>query len=253
MRNSEFFQGIAHGKASWGKRQISVPLFYYDMTTLAAFVLAPTEKVKSMLPSTGMNPYRVTPWHSTIAISAYEYRDTDIKPYNEVAIGVPFVMHRVSPLFTGVLRKTPAVPMMYIHHLPVTTEIARAAGVEFAGFPKFLADVSFKCKSEWLSCSVSEGGKHILTLTGRKLKLRQLPRQRLYPITFQKDRLLRLELILSECEGGISKVQTDIKLELGDHQIAQELRNLKLGRILQYEYCPQRQAILTPVCESYHS
>jgi hypothetical protein len=161
MRNSEFFSGIAHLQVPWGSRQISVPVFYYDMMSLAVFMLAPVKNVKTILPSKRMNPYRVTPWHCIVAISAFEYRDTDIEPYNEVSIAVPFVMDRVSPLFTGVLRKAPEVPMMYIHNLPVTTEIARAAGVEFAGFPKFLADIGFERKGEWLSCQVNADGKHM--------------------------------------------------------------------------------------------
>ena len=46
-------------------------------------------------------------------------------------------------MFTGILRKPPTEPEVYIHHLPVTTEIARDAGVEFAGYPKFLAYIGF--------------------------------------------------------------------------------------------------------------
>jgi hypothetical protein len=235
MRNSEFFSGIAHLQVPWGSRQISVPVFYYDMMSLAVFMLAPVKNVKTILPSKRMNPYRVTPWHCIVAISAFEYRDTDIEPYNEVSIAVPFVMDRVSPLFTGVLRKAPEVPMMYIHNLPVTTEIARAAGVEFAGFPKFLADIGFERKGEWLSCQVNADGKHILTLTGRKTKLELRPRERIYPITCAHGRLLRLELIWSECNAGLSKAQSDVRLELGNHPIAQGLRGLNLGRVLLYQ------------------
>jgi hypothetical protein len=40
-------------------------------------------------------------------------------------------------------------------------------------------------------------------------------------------------------------------LELGEHEIAQGLRALNLGRVLHYQYCPQTQAILTSVFESY--
>lgn len=251
MRNSEFFSGIYQGKIPWGDRQISVPIFYYDMMILAVFMLAPIEKVKAILPSKRMNPYRVTPWHCIVTIHAFEYRDSDIDPYNEVIIGVPFVMDKVSPLFTGIFRETPKVPMLYMHHLPVTTEIARAVGVEYASFPKFLADISFESKGEWLTCRVNADGKHLLSLTRRKIRLSPYPRQRMQPITLGQDRLLRLEVIWSECEMGTSKVQSDVRLELGNHRIAQELRDVNLGRVLAYQYCPQCQAILIPVCASY--
>jgi hypothetical protein len=50
---------------------------------------------------------------------------------------------------------------------------------------------------------------------------------------------------------GTSKSGEDVKLELGEHPIADELRALNLGRVLSYSYCPLAQGILTPVFESF--
>jgi hypothetical protein len=251
MRDSDFFSGIAHGKIPWGDRQMSVPVFYYDITGLSVLMLASLDKLKAILPSKRMHPYRVTPWHGIFVITAYEYRDTDIEPYNEVILGVPLLMDKSSPLFMGVLRKAPEITMMYIHHIPVNTQIALESGVEFASFPKILAEIDFKSSADWLTCQMNADGKHILTIKGRKLKLEQFPRQHLHPITVSQSRMLRLEFNLSECQAGLSNNQSDVSLELGDHPMAQELRDLRLGRILQYQYCQQLQAVLSPVCESY--
>jgi hypothetical protein len=43
----------------------------------------------------------------------------------------------------------------------------------------------------------------------------------------------------------------DVKLELGEHPIAQELVEMELGRVLGYRYCPHAQGILSPVLESF--
>jgi hypothetical protein len=51
--------------------------------------------------------------------------------------------------------------------------------------------------------------------------------------------------------GSLRKMPSVPILELGEHEIAQGLRALNLGRVLHYQYCPQTQAILTPVFESY--
>ena len=251
MQKADFFEGIPQVKAPWGNSTIDVPIFYTDMRNLVVFLLAPLKAVRSTLPSQRMHPLRVTPWHSVVAISAYEYKNSSIGPYNEVSIGVPFVLDKISPILTGIVRKAPENPMVYISHLPVTTEIARTAGIELANFPKFLANITFQVRNDWIVCEVNAEGKNILTLTGRKIKVRSTPRQRMYPITSLKGHLLRLELVSSECEMGISRRQSDARLELGNHQISQELRDLHLGRILQYQYCPARQSILTPVCESF--
>ena len=58
----------------------------------------------------------------------------------------------------------------YVWQLPVTTERARIGGVEMYGYPKFLADIVFVDEGNMLACTLSEGGKDILTLKGRKLK-----------------------------------------------------------------------------------
>ena len=251
MQKLEFFEGIKQSKVQLGPYHINSPVFYRDMASLSVYLLAPLNKVRSILPSNRMHPFRVTPWHSVVMISAFEYRDSDLSPYNEVSIGIPFVLDRVSPVFTGILRKIPEVPMVYIHHLPVTTELARVSGIEIANFPKFLAEISFDNGSQWISCKVDSEGKHILTLSGRKIKLRTIPGQRVCPITHKQNRLLRLEFNLSECEAGFSKSQSDVRLELGNHPIGLELRELNLGRVLTYQYSQALQAILTGVCESY--
>ena len=43
----------------------------------------------------------------------------------------------------------------------------------------------------------------------------------------------------------------DVVLEVGDHEISEEIRELNLGRVLMYGHCPQAQGILTPVIESF--
>ncbi len=252
MRNTEFFRQIEHVEVPWGNRTIFCPVFYYDVATLSAQFLAPVDKVRKLLPSSRMHPLRVTPKQCVFTISAFEYRDSDIGSYNEVSIGIPIELDKPSPVFTGILRKAPAVPKLYIWHLPVTTEIARAAGVEFAGYPKFLADITFERDGEWVKCQLQKGGQHILTLIGREREQdNETPRSRIHPITVREGYILRCELILSARRQISSRDSESVRLELGEHPIAQEVKELKLGKLLAYQYTPQHQAILTPVVESF--
>lgn len=250
MEEKEFFREIEHAEMPWGERSIWVPVFYRDTMSVGALFAAPYERLKALLPSTRMHPIRVTPGNGVLSISCMEFRDSDLGPYNEVSISVPFTLDKPTPVFTGSLRKGPKEPYLYIHHLPVTTEIARAAGVEFAGYPKFVASIEFEREAGWVSCCLAEGERHILTLVGRQLDLRDAPRSRSHAFTVRNGRLLRSEMISSERRVGASRDASDLRLELGDHQIAQELKGLEIGRLLGYQYQPEYQSVLTPVIES---
>lgn len=212
--------------------------------------LASIEKVRQILPSARMHPWRVTPWHCVVSISAFEYRDSDIGSYNEVSIAVPVILDESSPLFIGTLHKVPTVPKVYIHSLPVTTEIARDLGIEFAGYPKFLADITFERDGKWVRCHLQESGQPILTLTGQEGVARNVPRSRMQPITVRSGYLLRCDLIVSERQQMSHSGSSGMGIELGDHAIAQELKEWKLGKMIGCQYAPQHQVILTPVIES---
>jgi hypothetical protein len=141
--------------------------------------------------------------------------------------------------------------MSYSLHLPVTTEIAREVGAEFAGYPKFIAEIDFTEESDWMVCELKEDNQLILRLSGRKLGVKRFPRLRANPITYRRGYILRSEFVINERDLGTSKHAEDAKLVLGDHPIAEELKTMNLGRVLGYYYCPQTQGILTPVIESF--
>jgi hypothetical protein len=123
--------------------------------------------------------------------------------------------------------------------------------VDLAGYPKFLADISFQEKGGWVISELSEAGRHILTLAGRKGALEQASRMRVNPLTVREGFMLRCEMIVSERQQVRGRGPGGIRLELGDHPIAQQVRDLSLGWVLEYQYTPRHQAILTPVFESF--
>jgi hypothetical protein len=251
MLDPGFFEEIEQTEVPFGERSIRVPVFYYDTMRLDALFLASRERLEALMPSPRMHPLRVTPWQGIVAISAMEFRDSDIGPYNEVSISVPFTMDDPSPLFTGILRKGAKEPNLYIHQLPVTTEIARAAGVDFAGYPKFIGKIGFEKQGEWVSCHLSEDTQPILAFAGRRLETQKAPRSRVNLFTVRNGRILRSIKVTSERLHARSKDRSNVKLELGDHPIAEELRGLGMGRLMVYQYTPQSQTILSPALESF--
>lgn len=248
MQETDFFASIRQVPLNGGAL---LPLFYQDLAYLGVYLLAPLDTVRGLLPSKRMHPFRLTPWYGIVTITASEFRDSDIGPYNAVSIGVPFSLDKPTSIFTGIMRPPPQVPMVYLLHLPVTTEAARASGVAMANFPGFVADIRFEGDGQWIRCAVGAEKKKILNLSGRKPDLQYCPRQRVYAVTLSRDRLLRSELIYSESPAGISKKGSDVRLELGDHPIALKLKELPLGRVLQYQYYPSGQATLAMPSESF--
>jgi hypothetical protein len=251
IQKNHFFEGIRQATVKIGPYDTRFPIFYRDLTYLSIFLLAPLGKIRNLLPSKRMHPFRLTPWHSIFTITVSEYRDTDIGPYNQISIGIPIILDKMSPVLTGILRNPPEVPMIYTLSLPVTTEISRDIGLEMANYPEFLADIRFESGNQWINCQAEAEGKTLLQLSCRKIHLRPSPRERVYPMTLRQNCLLRSELAFCECETGRSKKQSDVRLEFGNHPIGLQLKELSLGRVLRYQYCPAGQAILSMVNESY--
>jgi hypothetical protein len=252
MQNSEFFEGIPQTAVKVGLYNTFYPVFYRDTAHMALFTLAPLEIIKSILPSKRMHPFRLTPWHGMVTLSASQHKDSDIGPYNMVDIGIPFVLDKATPVFTGLLHKTPEIPMIYLPYFMVNSERARFTGIDLANFPAFLAEINFDEDDKWIKCVVNADGVNILKLSGRKINLKKTHRQHFCPVTVKGNRLLRSEYNHSESDTGASKKPTDVRLEFGDHPFGLKLKELNLGRVLQYQYCPFGQAILTTVAESYN-
>jgi hypothetical protein len=253
MNESDFFQEIEHSPMHWQGFDVHVPLFYRDIEIMSMTLMAPMEALRAALPSSRLYPYRLTPWHGVVSITTYSYKDCDIGPYNEVGVSIPVTLDKPAPLFTGILRRPPAISKGFITQLPVTTEIARKMGFDLAGYPKYLAEIQFENEGDWLTCTWKNDGRLVMSMRGRKRSGQTVPRSLFHPMTYRDGYLLRSELVMSACEAGISTRGTDVSITLGDHSIADELRALKWGRTLSYAYCPTRQAILMPPSESYRA
>ncbi len=250
-RNLDFFKGIIQGSVPIGKYVACMPLFYYDFTALLVSFVTPLERIRSLLPSSVMHPLRLTPWHGITLFTAFEYRDTDIGPYNEFGVTFPVTLHKPAPVLTGLLKAMSGGLTTYIWQLPVTTEVARDLGIEHAGYPKFLADIQFHRHDNWIDCRVAEGDSHILTLSVRQCPLQDADRMRYHMVNVHNDRILWGMASAHLQRMGISRNPSDVRLELGNHPMAQELQHLGLGRMIDYRYCPEGQLILNSVLESY--
>jgi hypothetical protein len=249
MRGSPFFDGVAQSEVTIAGQPAAVPIFYYDGTATTAVFAARLGALRRLMPDPRFRPARLAPGLGALAVSCFEYRDTDIGAYNELAISIvlnePWFRPNL-PLRAMISGARTGQLHAWVHHLPVTTEIARAGGVDFYNYPKFLAGIDFEEHGRDRVCRLSEGVEHILTLTGERIATPRSEQVQMFSHLWMDRQPQRSEFKINALETGVSRRPGAASLTLGDrHPIARELAGLiAWPRPIQYQYTKRFEAIL---------
>jgi len=127
--------------------RVELPIPYYDTSNVLAYSLCDTKRVERALQSTGLKPAFSIANRTVIAISFDEYRKTTVGSYNEVGVAIPVMQGGTKAPFRGINELYSDIKNrelgFYVLSLPVTTELANAAGRELWGYPKFVTEISF--------------------------------------------------------------------------------------------------------------
>jgi hypothetical protein len=216
-------------------RRVEATVHYRDMSLYGGAFDAPTHKVQARLPP-GFTALERSAGVTEIRILALDYRDIDwLSPYHEVAVTVPvrFLAAGQDPL-----------QGWYVLQLPVTTEDARWPGVENFGFPKFVADIQIKSENATQLCTVDHGGQHVLTM---RVQARETSETELRDrfLTVRADGMVVASTFESAGELAIDPLPGGVTLELGNHAIADQLREIdvRLGTGRAF-YGPRRRGVL---------
>jgi len=243
----EIFKGIKQWDFEHAGRKFRLPVFYYDNTSITAIYTASTNKVKKLLPYPSMNPIEMFPGRCMVAFTAFEYRKTDIDPYNEFSIAFLIAFDRVQvPGLTALWQMARRCFTAYVWKLPVTTEIARFGGVELYGYPKFLADITFERSSGWIGCRLSEKGENILNLKGKVLPTARGKITRFVTYSITEGIPVTANVVVDPVKFAQSRDGQSAILELGaKHPIASVLKEIQLsaGPVM-YQFSPVTEAVL---------
>jgi hypothetical protein len=233
-RQSAFFEGVSQVNATLAGEEAKLPIFYYDGTAQTAVFPARLGAVRRWLPDKRLVPARLAPGLGAVGVTCFEYRDTDIGPYNELAITVILKDPRLGAnlpgraLLTGLRDKQLHA---WVHHLPVTTEIARAGGVELYNYPKFVGSIDFDERASRRTCRLGEGDERILTLEGPLLETSRSGEVQLFSHLWMDRQPQSSEFKLNVLAGGLSLRPGAARLELGErHPIARELASVLVSR-----------------------
>jgi hypothetical protein len=248
-RHSPFFEGVRQVTATIAGEEAKLPIFYYDGTAQTAVFPARLSALRNLMPDPRFSPARLAPGLGAVGVSCFEYRDTDIGAYNELAISVILKEPGSGSnlpgraLLAGLRRNQLHA---WVHHLPVTTEIARAGGVDFYNYPKFIASIEFDDGPSGRSCMLAEGDERILELHGAPINAPRSGGLQLFSHLWMDRQPQSSEFKLNVLASGVTARPGAARLELGSrHPIARELAGLLGSRSsIYYELMPRFEGIL---------
>ncbi len=249
MRASTYFEGIRQTPIKTGEFEFEVPLFYYDGEQMTGVFPAKLSKLKKMLPDPRFSPARIAPGVGAVTVTCFEYRDTGIGPYNELAIGIPLNEPFFRPNLPGRAMLDAVRRGQYdtwVHHLPVTTEIARAGGVDFYNYPKFVASIDFEQDQQSRTCRLAEGAEHILTMQAPRIQSGRDEEVQIFSHLYQNREPQTSEFKILAHNLGRSIKFGATTIALGDrHPIARELSDALISdKSIATAYSPRIEGIL---------
>jgi hypothetical protein len=245
MLDPRFLDRAASHEVRLPSGPIELPILYREASAIAGIFAIDAAPASAALPGR-LSPVRLTRRRGVLVVWCFDYQDTSIGPYGEVAIGILASARPLPPLL-GVLgeRRLTGVAL-YIRHLPVTTSIALEAGQRLWGYPKFLADIRFADGDLRRTCELSEGGRSILSFTAPEAG-RATEESRPYrTYSMREGKLLRTSF-LTQSRVRVSHLGQAARLELGDHPIAREIASwCPSARPLETRFVEHMQSILPP-------
>lgn len=197
--------------------------------TMTGVVLpASLDAVRELLPDE-LTAVRATPTRGAVALLCVDYhrigRRNDIEPYEEFGVLVPAV-HDATPVLSSVSILTRGLSG-YVWYLPVTTEPAKALGVDVWGFPKEVTEIRHTDEGSARRTTVRVDGRRLVDLTVARPPTVRLT---VSPVCYAKrdGRLLRVK---TELDGdvGFWPFSRAFSYTLGDHPRAERLKSLGLG------------------------
>lgn len=212
---------------------VDLPICYYDSSAVINLFTTDKEEVKRRLEGTGLEPINIL-GSPLVAVICFEYRDTEIGPYNEVVIAVATRPYKKSlkkrtltDLFRSLKNKQSGI---YAIDLPVSKSLPCAAGIEIWGFPKIVAPIKFQLNNRSFSCSVNDadGATNIMRLSGTSFPFLTLPS--IDTIIYTIKQRIPLRTLLKVRGKFRLRNSSFLKLTVGtsDHPVANNLRKLGL-------------------------
>ncbi len=208
-------------------RRLTLPVEIRDAAVGTAVFRGDLRAARALLPD-GLAPVRIGPNTTPVTLVMADYRDNDIGTYREVAIQLAVARPGPRGQVGALARIASGRPDTWTVAMPVTLEASRAAGCQIWGFPKTLDDVQIEIGPSRASCHWHADGDHVLTLSVPVGRSREMQAPPLRAFTMLDGQLSRTDFRMGADHGRLGL--GGAALELGDHPVAEQLRDLGLSR-----------------------
>ena len=210
---------LAEEPFHWGELagvSIDFPMWVQRMHSATLTYTVPLDAARALIPGDGFQVAEGAPGTATFVMALVDYLENPWGDYDEVNFGL--LAHPVG---------RPAQVGAFVYRMPVDQEFTKRAGNEVLGLPKTVEDLRFEYPEGRVEVHLSMGGRHVLSV--------HLPRAaatgpaELTPATtFSYLDGVPTELPLA-IELGTGLIDpAEIRVELGDSPVADELRSVGL-------------------------
>jgi hypothetical protein len=240
-----FTEGLQRTRASIEGLDFELPVVIREARIFSAVFPASARKLRGLIADQGLIPAQLLPGMGLVQLTAYEYSDTDLGPFNEFSV--------VIPLYTPGF---PKLPFLNLNKARITQEVhnfllhrgatSQMAVRIFGGYhlwPELFSSIEFSEDAEWVTCEWKEGDDLICRLRGRKIPARHMSKVKVFIYTPASSRPQLADI--NPDQSTTTRGSANAELVLGtSHPIAVELsRVLASTKPRMYTYGPRWQLI----------
>lgn len=247
---SDFFYNIPQKEINIRQYKGKSPMFFRKFNMMAGVFTADYIYCRNLVPKAISHILELSPGRTLVAIHCMQYIHSDVGPYNEISISIginPNGSYSLPSIIGAMLTNSYHA---YIVQLPVTTEVAYFGGIDYFNFPKSIADISFKEDDIRRTCTLKDknSGVPIFSFSGKKIisnnnnhrfKIMTLNS---YPI--MDDKVTHAKIVVNKINCSERFFMPYAQVVYGNGNIADQLKDMKLGMLLQYFYAPECESIL---------
>lgn len=207
-------------------QEVTFPVVVRDASIATVTVLGSARGAREALAGTGLQPVTPLPGRALWTVAAIDYRDNDLGEYHEIAIAV-VVRKKGRSRLGSAADLARARLHTHITHLPVDQRFTYLAGRQLWGFPKTIDQLDFDLVDDKLHATWARDDQVVLRLSTPASGGHRVPSTSLQTYTVMDGQTHVTDFTMGGGEGSFGS-GFGVDLELGDHPVADELRQAGL-------------------------
>jgi hypothetical protein len=211
-------------------RDLGYPTEFRDGQSMMGAFLVSAKALDRLLADSPFTPAVVVPRRGLVSLSCVHYTDTDCGEYDEIALAtfveLPDQQSRL-PYLPVWRRIAGGEIASHSWRLAVTTELSCQAGLRMWGFPKTVEDLSYGIDDGTACMTWRADGTDVLrfSVPARGERTSGPVSPPVYSVFEGAPHVGHL----TQNYRGVGYHRRGVRLELGDHPVADELRGLGVG------------------------